>query len=120
MIVFRQINEEIPDEWVAGMHWYVEHHDDDWTLPYPTGMAFVLATPDEKMVIIEYLHVQERYRRCGVATILLGAIKEKWPNAKLTEAVTEDGEKFLAAFRKTHGECWDAYEAKVEATLKGT
>lgn len=46
-------------------------------------------------MLVEYIHVDELHRREGVATFLWNEIKKKWPEAKLTESVSESGKKFL-------------------------
>jgi GNAT superfamily N-acetyltransferase len=90
--MFRQINEELPEGWIAGAHWYVEYHDDQ-TWVAPKGILFVFAAPNH--AVAEYVYVVDSERRKGIATALLNAAQERWPELGWPEADTEEGNRFL-------------------------
>lgn len=97
MILFRQLNDNIPNGWLSGLHWQVEHHDDDYDLSFPTGIAWISDfTPWKKqLVILDFLLIPDMYRREGIATEIVLACKERWPTIDLGEAISEEGEAFL-------------------------
>ena len=92
-ICFVQRSEGLPQNWRPGIHWLVEAHDLNNDLAHPIGIAYVTVAPT--IVSVDYILVADESRRNGVATSLWRAIKARWPNAILTEAVSEEGEKFL-------------------------
>lgn len=103
MILFRQLNDNIPEDWVPGLHWQVEHHDDEYDMAFPTGIAWVSAhTPEgeEPFVYLDFLLVPDMYRREGIATEIVKACKERWPTIDLGEAISEEGEAFLNSLEK--------------------
>ncbi len=91
-IIFRQINEGLPEGWIAGAHWYIEYHDDT-TWVAPKGVLYVFVSGDR--AIAEYMYVVESERRKGIGTALLNAAQERWPGLGWTEAETETGAEFL-------------------------
>lgn len=99
-IIFRQINEDLPEGWVPGAHWYVEYHDDK-TWVAPKGVLYVFVSGDH--VIAEYVYVVESERRKGIATALLNAAQERWPGLGWTEAETESGAEFLQSLSISPG-----------------
>ena len=38
MIIFRHITSDLPPNWDP-RHWYVEYHDDEYDMGFPTGFA---------------------------------------------------------------------------------
>src|SRR4051812_29926638 len=103
--IFRQIHGPRPETWMAGLHWYVEAHDVAHDMAYPVGICFVSAHADMKLTMgheamVDYLLVDDRYRRRGVATALIAAITERWPTIDLGEAVTVAGEALLSSQRR--------------------
>ena len=97
-ICFVQRNDEVPRNWVAGLHWLVEAHDLNNDLAHPVGIAYVTVAP--AIVSVDYILVADESRRHGVATALWRAIQARWPNALLTESISESGEKFLESLDK--------------------
>ncbi len=101
MIIFRRINENVPSNWLPGLHWYVEFHDDDYDMPFPLGIGFVTAygcEPDHGSDISPYLDfvlVADQHRRNGVATAIVEACRQRWPNIKLMDEISELGSHLL-------------------------
>lgn len=99
-ILFRQLVEPVVTWSKPGLRWAVEFWC--WGIPYPVGQAWVGAYPPmaggspEPYAHIDWMHVQEQYRRQGVGTSLMEAIKARWPDVDF-DAATELGNKFLAA-----------------------
>ena len=91
-IVFRQINDNLPEGWIPGAHWYVEYHDDT-TWVAPKGILFVFVGPSH--VIAEYVYVVDTERNRGIATALLNAAQKRWPQLGWTEAEDGAGTAFL-------------------------
>ena len=108
-IIFRQIDDGLPEGWIAGAHWYVEYHDDQ-TWVAPKGILFVFVAQNH--VIAEYIYVVDTERRKGIATALLNAAQERWPELGWIEAETQEGTRFLSSLGilpsemsvQTHGE----------------
>ena len=78
------------------MHWYIEYHDDQ-DHGFPDGMAFVTRAPDGGMTFVDFILVADMHRRKGVGTALVEAIRTRWPDAIFTDAISDDGEAFMAS-----------------------
>lgn len=101
-IIFRKLNDPVPSNWVAGLRWLVEAHDTDYDVAYPLGLAWVTVPPKEVMPpIVDMILVADQYRRCGVATELVKAIEQRWPDVLLTEAISKSGEGFLKSMEQS-------------------
>jgi len=98
MILFRQLNDPIPPDWIPGLHWQVEYHDDACDCSYPLGIAWVSAPlpSDYGNANVDYVQVADHERRKGIATALIAACRERWPGLWLTDAISEAGEGLLA------------------------
>ncbi len=103
MIVFRQIKSPLPHGWISGLHWYVEHHDDELDLDHPTGIAFVSSFPNIGP-ILDFLFVVDQYRKEGVGKALLQAVKRRWPKIHITDPISEGGAALLKSVEKTHAD----------------
>ena len=104
MIIYRQIGRPVPSNWPAGVHWYVEYHDDIFDCPFPLGIAFVSYHPNGPLpAIVYFVLVADLHRRKGVATKLIAAIRSRWPDAMLTDAISEDGKAFMDSLCKPTG-----------------
>ena len=95
MILFRRLDDPVPREWEPGLHWQVEYHDDQWDVTYPLGVAWVTAC--DLCVYLDYVQVADHHRRRGIATALIAACGERWPNIILTDPISEAGAGLLAA-----------------------
>ena len=92
MILFRDTNDPRPP-WLEPIHWQVEYWDDEAQQGQPNGIAFV--TAGEAFQCVDYILVCDECRRQGIATKLVKACEERWPNIMLTDAISEMGESFL-------------------------
>ena len=95
MITFRLLNEPLPLGWETDTHWQVEFWPDEMDSSRPDGLAWVTDC-GEMGIYLDYILVCDDCRRQGVATALVKAIKERWPQIVLTEAISPEGEAFLA------------------------
>lgn len=98
-VLFRQLNEPVPDNWVAGLRYQVEAHSLDFDLPFPIGLAWVMVPPPGGPLPpgVEFVIVLDQFRRLGVATALIEAIENQWPNVWLTDAISDAGAGLIAA-----------------------
>ena len=48
--------------------------------------------------IVEFVRVFHTHFRCGVATALLDAARQRWPDLELTRDTSLEGKAFLAAY----------------------
>ena len=62
-------------------------------MAYSIAQAWVYMGSDP---YVDWLFVMDEYRRRGIGTALLGAVRERWPDVEF-DAVTEAGERFLAS-----------------------
>jgi GNAT superfamily N-acetyltransferase len=104
-IIFRPWGEIVPRGCLANHTWQVELHQG---LGFPLGVAWVLAPPaptrgerrprGAPRPFVKYILVTDEYRREGIATRLIEACRERWPDLILTRPVSRAG---LALYRKT-------------------
>ena len=103
-------------------YWYVEAYD--FERSWPIGIAFVAdgtkssSAPEATPLLcfrLDYLFVIDEYRRQGVGTALLEAVKKRWPNMYL-DAATEKGERFLQRVAPPRG--W-AYQQRPRHSADG-
>ncbi len=108
--VFRQLFDPMPRSWRAGMYWQVEAHPEG-EHSCPVGLCWVVDTsiilpPERKheaySPIVDFLFVLDSYRRAGVATALIDACRQRWPDLELTGTVSPEGEAFLKAYEERH------------------
>ena len=98
MITFQQCTENIPKNWVPGVHWRVECYADTGDLPFPVGTAWVSDyNPHQELVSLDFILVPDHMRRKGIARILMNAIKQRWPKIHVTDAISASGLSFLFA-----------------------
>lgn len=104
MIVFRNLGKDVPKQWAPDIYYSVEFYDDKADTPYPLGVATVADYPampnalDWLTPVLYMVLVNDLCRRQGVATKLVRACLERWPNLYLTEAVTPGGEALERRF----------------------
>lgn len=99
-IIFRQLNDNIPLGWVAGVRWIVEAYPgepgDLVDLPFPMGQAWVSDyNPHNNLTSLDFILTADQYRQQGVGKALYEAIKKRWPNVFVTDAISVSGERFL-------------------------
>lgn len=82
----------VPSWLSPGCHWCVELWGGNRR--HPVAQAWVCVMP--LTAHIDWLHVQESYRRIGLATVLVEVVKRVWPHVEY-EAGTYAGMKFLRA-----------------------
>ena len=95
MIIVRRIDRAIPSTWVAGVHWYVEYHSDDYESGYPCGIAFVTAA--KRVAYLDFIFVVDQDRRTGIGTALLNACRRRWPYIEFGEAISKAGAALLTS-----------------------
>lgn len=105
-IIFRRLMHPLPAGWAPGIHWAVEAYEFGMEQP-PIGFCWVMnvggkwcKNQHEKPwpPFVEYIRVCHTFERKGVATALLDAARQYWPNLELSPAATPEGEAFLAAY----------------------
>jgi GNAT superfamily N-acetyltransferase len=103
VIVFRHLGAQVGPGCTPGWWWVAELYDDR---PFPHGQAWVMVVPPDvpdrskysTTVEIFYVQVADASRRRGVATRLVRAIRERWPEAKLTPPISKAGQRLHAKF----------------------
>ncbi len=93
MILFRRLDDPLPPDWSPGLHWQAEYHDDHSDCSRPLGLAWV--TAGEGLAYLDYVLVVDDCRRRGIATALIAACRERWPDIRLTDAISDAGEALL-------------------------
>ena len=88
-ILFRRLDTPTVSWSKPGTRWAVEYWCSGEGYPIAQAWVVMLYGP-----YIRWLHVMEGYRREGIATRLLTAIKERWPGVEF-DAATELGERFV-------------------------
>ncbi len=109
-ILFRQMDDPVPAKWAAGLRWQVEAHLDGGERPHPIGLAWVSdpaplppglrGRERARPPWLDFVLVLEGYRRHGVATALVRACRERWPDLWLTPGITDDGLALKAGLRR--------------------
>lgn len=69
-------------------------HDDTGA---PWGVCWVGEYPEPVRPCLWYVLVPDPFRRQGIATALIAAARERWPNIFITEGVTPAGEGLVAS-----------------------
>lgn len=109
-IVFRQIHEPLPQTWAPGVHWQVEAYPTDFAFGHPIGICWVsdvsIRRPpdwegDDFPAMVDFILVADEERRQGVATALIEACKNRWPDLNLGDAISEAGEGLLEKVKRT-------------------
>ncbi len=99
VILFRQIKGNKPCNWIDGLHWYVEYHATHLDMAFPLGMAFVTVPMGGMATVrgphVDFIIVVDQCRREGIATALIDAIRNRWPDVWLTDAISSPGEALL-------------------------
>lgn len=93
MIVFRQLDEGYP---TPGIHWNVEFFDDASHM-FPIGTAYVAAAENSAVALLKFILVADEWRQEKVATKLLDAIKQRWPEIQSSGPMGPAGERLLRA-----------------------
>lgn len=105
MIIFRQTKGDIPNDWLADVHWQVEYYSDTHEASHPLGVAYVSyfrGVSEDAVVdsVLDFIIVDDRYRRQGIATALIDACCSRWPEIILTSGVTDAGEALIASINR--------------------
>jgi GNAT superfamily N-acetyltransferase len=103
-IIFRPWGQIVPRGGLPDHTWQVEYHEG---LGVPLGVAWVLAPPASPKgkkrpggafkPYLKFVLVSDEYRREGIATRLIEACRERWPDLSLTRPVSRAG---LALYRR--------------------
>ena len=91
MILFRHLADPLPPYWEP-IHWQVEYFPDE-EVGAPYGVAWVVRT--EFLTLVEYVLVRDEHRGKGVAKAILLACFERWPDCRLTDAISPGGQALL-------------------------
>lgn len=97
-IIARQLVDNIPTGWVAGVRWVFEAYPDGiCNLPFPMAQAWVSDyTPHgQPLTSLDFILVADQYRQEGVARALYTHILERWPHIIVTDAISVSGQRFL-------------------------
>ena len=106
-IIFRPWGQIVLRGCLPDHTWQVEYHEG---LGVPLGVAWVLAPPASLKgkrrpggafkPYLKFVLVSDEYRREGIATRLVVACRERWPDLSLTRPVSRAG---MALYRKFQG-----------------
>jgi GNAT superfamily N-acetyltransferase len=105
MVLFRHLGDFVPATWARGLRWQVEYHSHN-DRGFPAAMAWVIAPatgapmPEGSRPWVMYIIVVDDERRKGIGTKLLQAIRDRWPDAILTDAISDAGAALLGKFRR--------------------
>jgi GNAT superfamily N-acetyltransferase len=88
MIYFRQVDEPRIGK---GIFWHVEFYSTEGSA-FPVGTAYVESPPSAPPVL-RFMLVADQWRSRGIATRLVAACVEKWPNIEFTTPISRTGEK---------------------------
>lgn len=93
-IRFRQETQYLPkDIGPADEYWIVEACDPSESSVLGRATVKKRARSDEGLV--DWIEVEQLQRRKGIATQLVRAIREKWPNVLVSDAFTSKGKAFI-------------------------
>ena len=88
MIYFRQVDEpRIGRE----IFWQVEFYAEEGSV-FPIGTAYV-ESPLSEPPRLNFMLVADQWRSRGIATQLVAACVEKWPDLRFSEPISKMGEK---------------------------
>jgi hypothetical protein len=97
----------VPAGWVAGLHWVVEAYECGMEQP-PVGQCWVIdpshnLPPDRQHEAflpahVETIVVRDDSRRAGVATALIYACRQKWPDLDLIDSKSDAGPALVSAY----------------------
>lgn len=102
-IIYRHLGTQAPADCTPGWCWQVEFHEGRG---FPSGVAWVAAPPPDMTEPppgwdarprIEFVLVADDARRRGIATRLIEACRERWPDARLSLPISPAG---LALYKK--------------------
>lgn len=102
-ILFRHLGDQVAPGRPPGWWWQVEYHDGR---DFPCGLAWVCvpppSVPDRREYVVAdliwFVLVADDSRRQGVATRLVRACKERWPDVRLTPPTSTAGRRLCAKF----------------------
>ena len=79
--------------WYESDLWVAEYWDLSWDF-LPAGNAVVAMTQDYPPLVM-YVHTLDHFRRQGIATALMEAVKNRWPDAQRTDGISESENAFI-------------------------
>lgn len=90
-ILIRQLNAPVPSWSVEGIRWVIEFWCDE--MAYPVGQAWVMEINAGLSYYLDWIKVDEEFRRKGIGRRLIAAAKAKFDNV-YSSGVTETGIPF--------------------------
>ena len=81
-VIFRRIEDNLPEGWTPGGTWYVEYHERGRGLTSPVGVAFVRSDCEEPE--LDFILVADHVRGMGIGARLVEACRDRWPGLKMT------------------------------------
>lgn len=104
-IHFRPIEGPTRIDFRAQTRWMVEFYKGSF--PAPVGIAWVTHDPSMKAkgawdstALLEFVLVADQHRETGIASRLVQACLERWPDLDLGAAISEEGDALLASVRR--------------------
>ena len=102
LIIFRHLGDNVSPYMHSNREWQVEFHasEYDWPYPWPYGLAWVTEPYGKYRASINFVLVGDEYRGLGIATKLVRAILQRWPDAVFTDPISPGGEALVAKFTR--------------------
>lgn len=98
-IVFRQLTDPVPTGWKAGYHWQVEAYQRGLEQP-PVAIGWVLDVGSaEYEPDLECVRVFRDYEDEDIAHAVTEAARLRWPNLRVQEGTSAEGNKWIEAFK---------------------
>ena len=88
MIYFRQVDEPRIGK---GIFWHVEYYAEEASV-FPVGTAYI-ESPPGAAPLMNFMLVADQWRSRGIASQMMAACVEKWPDLVFSDPISRDGEK---------------------------
>lgn len=90
MIYFRQVDEPRIGK---GIFWQVEYYAEEGSV-FPVGSAYV-ESPPSGPPRMNFMLVADQWRGRGIASVMMAACVEKWPDLEFTTPIGRGGAKAI-------------------------
>lgn len=107
LIICRNLGDNVPEDvWRAHWKWQAEYHPpSSQARGFPLAIAWICGAPpsgeqkaEGDWTWLDYLFVVDDERRKGIATMLVEACQRRWPDIRLSPAISDGGEALLRKF----------------------